>query len=275
MPDGTYTLKVTATDSAGNVSAASVSTYVLDTTPPAAPHLDYHSPSPSTNTAPFWGFSLPAGTTGRCVLMRNGVVIASKSHCTGAVSFDLSGRSAGTYTVEIVAVDAAGNVSKPLDVTYILGHKSPVGNPTPPPPTTDPTGNGTGGHHPGNGGNGHRPPDAGLIQHTIDKIEQLTGTLRNGGKKAVHHVADVASGVFPVIHDRFTQDVSSAVQGVVDAVSHAGGGTGFPLFLLLVVLMFLLMQNRIDRRDPKLALASVAADDTVEFLPPPSRGSDR
>ena len=35
---------------------------------------------------------------------------------------------------------------------------------------------------------------------------------------------------------------------------------------------FLIVQNRIDRRDPKLALASVAADDTIEFRPPPSRG---
>jgi hypothetical protein len=69
--------------------------------------------------------------------------------------------------------------------------------------------------------------------------------------------------------------VSKAVQGVVDAVSHAGGGTGFPLMLLFVVLAFLLMQNRIDRRDPKLALASVAADDTFEFLPPPSRGDGK
>jgi hypothetical protein len=78
--------------------------------------------------------------------------------------------------------------------------------------------------------------------------------------------------VYPIIHDRFTENVAGAVQGVVDAVAKAGGGTGFPLMLLLVVLAFLLMQNRIDRRDPKLALASVAADDTVEFLPPPSRG---
>jgi hypothetical protein len=36
--------------------------------------------------------------------------------------------------------------------------------------------------------------------------------------------------------------------------------------------MFLIVQNRIDRRDPKLALASVAAEETVEFRPPPSRG---
>ena len=62
-----------------------------------------------------------------------------------------------------------------------------------------------------------------------------------------------------------------AVQGVVHAVGAAGGGTGFPLLLIGLVLVFLVVQNRIDRRDPKLALASIAADDTVEFQPPPSR----
>jgi hypothetical protein len=65
------------------------------------------------------------------------------------------------------------------------------------------------------------------------------------------------------------------VQGVVNAVSTAGGGAGFPLLLLLVVGLFLVAQGRIDRRDPKLALASVAADDNLEFSPPPSRGASR
>jgi hypothetical protein len=112
------------------------------------------------------------------------------------------------------------------------------------------------------------------VQKTIDRLNQLSQDVGRGVRKVVHD-AGQAAVLLPVIHDRFTENVSSAVQGVVDAVSHAGGGTGFPLLLLFVVLMFLVMQNRIDRRDPKLALASVAADDTVEFLPPPSRGADQ
>jgi hypothetical protein len=66
--------------------------------------------------------------------------------------------------------------------------------------------------------------------------------------------------------------VSHAVQNVINAVSKAGGGTGFPLLLLIVVFVFLMAQSRMDRRDPKLALASVAADDNLQFGPPPSRG---
>ncbi len=130
QPDGTYTLRVTATDSAGNVSAASVSEYVLDTVSPAVPRLDYASPSPSTNTNPYWGFTLPAGAAGRCQLTRDGTVLATKT-CSEAVSFDLSGRSPGTYVVVITAVDAAGNTSRSLQVSYILGAPS-----SPPPPAS-------------------------------------------------------------------------------------------------------------------------------------------
>jgi hypothetical protein len=47
------------------------------------------------------------------------------------------------------------------------------------------------------------------------------------------------------------------------------------LLLLVIVMGFLVAQSRIDRRDPKLALASVAADDSLQFRPPPSRGETR
>jgi hypothetical protein len=77
---------------------------------------------------------------------------------------------------------------------------------------------------------------------------------------------------YPPVHpNRVSDAVVSAVQGVVHAVGAAGGGTGFPLLLLGIVFAFLVAQNRIDRRDPKLALASIAADDMVTFQLPPSR----
>jgi hypothetical protein len=280
LPDGTYTLRVTSTDSAGNVSATSVTTYVLDTQQPDAPHLDYSSPTPSTDDNPYWGFTLPDGTTGRCELLKNGVVLATRGNCKGAVSFDLSGRPAGTYTVRIYSVDDAGNVSKPLVLTYVRGTRSSGGS-APPPPSGNPGfgGGGVGGVNGVNGGGGHGrgktplPPAA--VRQVLQQFGRVAQAVRGGAKKVVHDAGHALSAVIPAIHDKVTENVSAAVQGVVDAVSHVGGGTGFPLLLLLIVFAFLLMQNRIDRRDPKLALASVAADDTVEFLPPPSRGADR
>jgi hypothetical protein len=39
------------------------------------------------------------------------------------------------------------------------------------------------------------------------------------------------------------------------------------LTLLILIGLFLLVQNRLDRRDPKLALAPVYADPGVSFVP--------
>jgi hypothetical protein len=48
--------------------------------------------------------------------------------------------------------------------------------------------------------------------------------------------------------------------------------SAFPLLLLLLVLAFLIVQDRIDRRDPKLALAPVYPEPDLPFLPPSVRG---
>jgi hypothetical protein len=48
----------------------------------------------------------------------------------------------------------------------------------------------------------------------------------------------------------------------------------FPLALLALVLLFLVIQDVIDRRDPKLALAPVYAEADLPFVPPPSQSED-
>ncbi len=50
-------------------------------------------------------------------------------------------------------------------------------------------------------------------------------------------------------------------------------GSAFPLGLLVLVLLFLLVQDRIDRKDPKLALAPVHAEPDLGFSPAPTRGA--
>jgi hypothetical protein len=274
MPDGTYALKVTARDRAGNISATSTTTYVLDTNRPDRPRLEYSTPSPSLSVKPYWGFTLPSGTTGRCELMRDGDVLATRADCKGAVSFELTGRPIGTYTVRIVAVDGAGNESHALVAFYVLGVSTPSG------PAT-----GSGGGVDRNSGGSGRTVTAhhhhsaglplrilpGLISPLANPTTVLGETVTAPTKKVVQTAKHVASAILPDFHDKVTEHVSKAVQGVVNAVTHAGGGAGFPLLLLVIVFGFLLVQNRIDRKDPKLALASVASDDTIEFRPPPSR----
>jgi hypothetical protein len=260
-PDGTYTMRVTATDAAGNVSAASVTTYVLDTVAPAAPTLDYGSPSAGTSRTPFWGFTLPAGATGRCELLSGSTVVAVDNDCRGAVSFTITGTD-GPYEVRIIAVDAAGNTGAPLLVGYQLyGHGA---------------GAGVGGGGPGGSrsARGPRRPSQSAVQRIIDHLGAVAGQTGRVVRKAAGGVG-AALPSLPVVRDPLTNNVSQAVQNVINAVSKAGGGTGFPLLLLVVVGLFLMAQSRMDRRDPKLALASVAADDNLQFGPPPSRGDAR
>ena len=51
------------------------------------------------------------------------------------------------------------------------------------------------------------------------------------------------------------------------AVVAASKKTAVPAGLLLLIGLFLAVQNRLDRRDPKLALAPVYADPGVSFVP--------
>ena len=60
-----------------------------------------------------------------------------------------------------------------------------------------------------------------------------------------------------------------AVADAVKAIAQHPDKSVFPLSLLLLVLAFLAIQNRIDRSDPKLALAPTFADPDLEFRPPP------
>ena len=52
------------------------------------------------------------------------------------------------------------------------------------------------------------------------------------------------------------------------------GHTGFPLGVLFLLALFLLVQDRIDRRDPKLALAPVYPDPDVAFPVTPRSPDD-
>ena len=57
----------------------------------------------------------------------------------------------------------------------------------------------------------------------------------------------------------------SANHGIAGSIGHAAATFGFPLVLALLVIAFVAVQRRLDRKDPKLALAS-SEPDTVRFL---------
>ena len=76
--------------------------------------------------------------------------------------------------------------------------------------------------------------------------------------------ASLASGAKAVAG--FVADLYS--QQLAYAATVAAPQTAFPMALLLMVVAFLAIQNRIDRNDPKLALAPVYADRHLGFGPP-------
>jgi hypothetical protein len=68
------------------------------------------------------------------------------------------------------------------------------------------------------------------------------------------------------------EDDRGLVETIADAIVPVVQRTAFPLLLLILGGLFLLIQNRIDSRDPKLARAPLHAQPDLPFLAPPSPG---
>jgi hypothetical protein len=62
--------------------------------------------------------------------------------------------------------------------------------------------------------------------------------------------------------------VTRQLARAAEAIAEHPDKTVFPLSLILIVAGFLVVQGRLDRNDPKLALAPVFADPDLEFPPP-------
>jgi hypothetical protein len=263
LPDGMYTLKVIAVDKVGNHSFPASAFYVLS---PAAPMVV--APKGHGPVAVWTVIGNPADKLS-CTLLSGGVAAVGAHTCGPHPRFDMTSRPRGTYTLMVVQIGSQGATSAPGTAHWFWrgiapGHPVGPGGPGPGSGSGPPPSNPGPNHH---GPNGSKPTGLsaflpGAVRQRLHTAERAVGTV----------VQPFAAGVHP---NRIADAVSSAVQGVVQAVGSAGGGTGFPLLLVGLVVAFVIAQNRIDRRDPKLALASIAADDMVEFQLPPSRRRER
>jgi large repetitive protein len=247
-PDGLYTIEVIAIDAAGNDSSPAHSTYVLA---PSAPQVQ--APQ-SQNPRAVWTVDGNPSNPYECTLFHDGRVVSAARTCSSRPTYDMTSMPAGTYQLSVVQTGAEGFRSQPGSATWVWGGIAP-----PPPP-------GSGGHP----GTTKHPTTTKAPTHP-GGLSSIPGAIRKQIERGVKGLIQAPFFHPHLPQDKVTREVVKAVQGVVHAVGAAGGGTGFPLLLIALVLIFLIVQNRIDRRDPKLALASIAADDTVEFQPPPSR----
>jgi hypothetical protein len=176
---------------------------------------------------------------------------------------------AGTYTLSVVQIGQQDVRSGPGTANWSWGG---VTRSNPASGSTGGVGPATGGSP---GGGGHRPnggkPHGGLPGSALGGV--IRKVIGAANRHPVGPVLPVPPYFqYPSAHPNQLGDgVANSISNVATAIAGAGGGTGFPLLLLALVIGFLIVQNRIDRRDPKLAFASAAADDLVEFAPPPSR----
>lgn len=131
QPDGGYTLRVRTRDAAGNLSAETRVSYVLDTVAPALPVVTA-PPSPSSSGTPAWTLvsSEPAVRAG-CRLLRDGVELRAAVPCqagpTGSdLRVDLSALPDGRYRLEVRLTDLAGNTGAAVGADYVYDTSAPA-----------------------------------------------------------------------------------------------------------------------------------------------------
>ncbi|MFP5220493.1 MAG: Ig-like domain repeat protein [Actinomycetes bacterium] len=124
--DGTYSVDVRLTDTAGNTGAARTVSYLLDTTAPSTPVLTALPTTPSPSRTPSWSFTGETGGVFLCRLTGPGGVVVFTGTCTSPWTADLAGRADGTYTFEVRVRDAAGNVSSAVTSSYVLDTTAPT-----------------------------------------------------------------------------------------------------------------------------------------------------
>jgi hypothetical protein len=298
--DGQYQVTARAHDAAGNYGASTTTAYQLDSTPPAAPAISAAPEAQGIDRSPTWKFSGESGAVLTCTLIRGADVVAPTSPCAAARTYNLSGAQPGTYTFKVQATDPAGNTSSAKAAQYVLAAAPVVSLKTGPGsgtgttnPGATPPGTGT----PGTSG-GTTPPTA-IHSGRTPSPSGGTGTAQSRGSGAAAGGAGPNTGSpsagtpapaptatggnsqsrsgagKPADGGSFGNGIADAIGGAADKVAEALSGplgvVVFPISILLAIALFLLVHRRIDRRDPKIALAPIDGGPDIEFPPPPTR----
>jgi hypothetical protein len=261
LGEATYTIEGRAVDAAGNVSSPpTTDSYRYDITPPAAPAFTSRPAARGSASSVGWTFAVPVDTHALCVVTRNGTVI-SEGACGSAFNLDLHGQQPATWVLSVHLVDGAGNAGPSSSSSYTL--VSAIGRGR----VSGPTGNvppGAPGPGPGSApGSGPVVVGPGGSNPSLDPQQPRAGALRipQVVKKTIKQVARVTGAIPGAVPGT---DVPKAIKNVLGQTITK---PQLPLALFVIVLLFLLVQNRIDRRDPKLAVAPANAEPELTFGP--------
>ncbi|MFL5885494.1 MAG: hypothetical protein ACJ77M_10525, partial [Thermoleophilaceae bacterium] len=284
QPDDDYSFAVRAVDSVGNRSAARSGAYELDTDPPAAPSIDSSPGAKGTDTSPKWSFSGERGATFECKLSR----VDDWSACTSPRSYDISKQGAGDYTFSVRATDKAGNTGPAKTDDYTLQASSSSGGGSSDSPAATPPAADT----PASKGPDQTPstPSNSKGATTRAQAKRAERAAAKAGTKSLHQLKTTLAHVLPHIsaprgtqaaaqpaHKAHKTAAGKAVAAVAQNVKRAAAVVAknadksvFPGSLMFIVFGFLSIQGRIDRNDPKLALAPTYDEPDLGFDPPPS-----
>jgi uncharacterized membrane protein YtjA (UPF0391 family) len=149
-----------------------------------------------------------------------------------------------TDTTNSVKDKADAAVKQATDV--VDGILKPVVSPT---PTPTPTGGGGGGHRGGGG----------TVPSGRPATTSVSGGVGSQNRDTSTGTSTQAPASSRPVRER-TTDGPSLFGRIGGAAAEAAKQVAFPLALALVVVAFLMVQNRLDRRDPKLASAPIAPD---------------
>jgi hypothetical protein len=297
-PDGDYTIAVQATDVAGNTGTPATGTYRLDTIGPVVAITS--APTQGTDTTPRWRFTSENDASFECRVSKGGTVIAPYDVCSSPFTSDLTGRNPGTFTFSVRATDGVGNRGPASTADYVLkAPKEDEDEQEEDAGGSDGSGgaDGSGGSNGGSGSgsgtstsssaddreSGGGGPDESRDSNdpfvsgfgaTSDRdgskksVEETRKKDRNaapepeGGTAAVEKVAPSEAG-----SSEDAPDGRSLFTTMRTAAFFVAKGSAFPIALVMLVLGFLIFQDRVDRRDPKLALAPVHPDPYIDFIP--------
>ena len=296
--EGSYKMLVRSVDAAGNAGPSAAASYVLDRTDPDPPEFTTTPGAAGDDPTPRWAFKAERDATVECRLVRVGddEPIEDWQPCKSPQSYNLGRREDGTYRVMLRTTDEAGNTGMSSRDDYELKRAGEG------PKAAGPGGSGSGGGDAGPGPAAAAPAAAPATQAAAPGSAQAaeagegTGGVDDESKPKPMSPAEAAaaeralrgsagpSGSSPAAAPtaRGEREEKKGLARVADlpvirnlgeaakVIVENADKSVFPSSLLLIVGLFLLVQRRIDRGDPKLALAPAFADPDLEFLPPPS-----